>query len=38
MQLGVTVSSLAIGALGEQVLARKLDDVMASVLAVIWRS
>jgi putative hemolysin len=35
MQLGVTVSSLAIGALGEQVLARKLDDVMASVLAVI---
>jgi CBS domain containing-hemolysin-like protein len=35
MQLGVTVSSLAIGALGEQVLAHKLDAVMASVLAVI---
>src|SRR3989442_11066281 len=35
MQLGVTISSLAIGALGEQVLARKLDVVMASVLAVI---
>jgi putative hemolysin len=35
MQLGVTVSSLAIGALGEQVLAHKLDSVMASVLAVI---
>jgi CBS domain containing-hemolysin-like protein len=35
MQLGVTVSSLAIGALGEQVLAHKLDTVMASVLAVI---
>jgi CBS domain containing-hemolysin-like protein len=34
MQLGVTVSSLAIGALGEQVLAHKLDAVMASVLAV----
>src|SRR4029077_10466157 len=35
MQLGVTVSSLAIGALGEQVLAHRLDAVMASVLAVI---
>jgi putative hemolysin len=35
MQLGVTVSSLAIGALGEQVLAHKLDAVMASVLAVV---
>jgi putative hemolysin len=35
MQLGVTISSLAIGALGEQVLARKFDDVMASILAVI---
>jgi putative hemolysin len=35
MQLGVTVSSLAIGALGEQVLAHRLDSVMASVLAVI---
>src|SRR5207253_4192159 len=36
MQLGVTISSLAIGALGEQVLARKLDDIVASVLAVIF--
>jgi putative hemolysin len=35
MQLGVTISSLAIGALGEQVLARHLDSVMASFLAVI---
>jgi putative hemolysin len=35
MQLGVTISSLAIGALGEQVLARKFDGLMASFLAVI---
>src|SRR5689334_8624237 len=35
MQLGVTMTSLAIGALGEQVLARQFDTVMASVLAVI---
>ena len=35
MQLGVTISSLAIGALGEQVLAEKFSTVMASVLAVI---
>jgi putative hemolysin len=35
MQLGVTISSLAIGALGEQVLARKFDGIMASILAVI---
>ena len=35
MQLGVTISSLAIGALGEQVLAHKFDAVMASFLAVI---
>src|SRR3954468_6727082 len=35
MQLGVTISSLAIGALGEQVLAAKLDHVMASILAVV---
>jgi len=35
MQLGVTISSLAIGALGEQVLAKKFDGLMASVLAVI---
>jgi len=35
MQLGVTVTSLAIGALGEQVLAHHFDTVMASFLAVI---
>jgi CBS domain containing-hemolysin-like protein len=35
MQLGVTVSSLGIGALGEQVLAHKLDSIVASFLAVI---
>jgi putative hemolysin len=35
MQLGVTISSLAIGALGEQVLARKFDSLVASFLAVI---
>ena len=35
MQLGVTLSSLAIGALGEQVLARKFDAVVASVIAVV---
>jgi putative hemolysin len=35
MQLGVTISSLAIGALGEQVLAHKLDALMASFLAVV---
>jgi putative hemolysin len=35
MQLGVTISSLAIGALGEQVLAHHLDSFMASILAVI---
>jgi CBS domain containing-hemolysin-like protein len=34
MQLGVTIASLAIGALGEQVLAHRFDAVMASVLAV----
>jgi magnesium and cobalt exporter, CNNM family len=34
MQLGVTISSLAIGALGEQVLAHQFDSVMASFLAV----
>src|SRR5207237_10834985 len=34
-QLGVTIASLAIGALGEQVLAHRFDRVMASVLAVI---
>jgi putative hemolysin len=35
MQLGVTISSLAIGALGEQVLAQRFDAVMASFLAVV---
>jgi putative hemolysin len=35
MQLGVTISSLAIGALGEQVLARRFDQVMATFLAVV---
>src|SRR3982750_3290460 len=35
MQLGVTLTSLAIGALGEQVLAHHFDAFMASFLAVI---
>jgi len=35
MQLGVTLTSLGIGALGEQILARKLETVMATVIAVI---
>jgi putative hemolysin len=35
MQLGVTISSLGIGALGEQVLAQRFDTVMASFLAVL---
>jgi len=35
MQLGVTISSLGIGALGEQVLANKLDAWMASIVAVV---
>src|SRR5437870_8299825 len=34
MQLGVTITSLAIGALGEQVLAHRFEAVMASFLAV----
>jgi putative hemolysin len=33
MQLGVTATSLAIGALGEQVLARVFDPIFASVIA-----
>src|SRR4051812_49611229 len=35
MQLGVTISSLGIGALGEQTLAHHFNTVMASFLAVI---
>src|SRR4051795_12333042 len=35
MQLGVTLTSLAIGALGEQALARKFEPLMAGFLAVI---
>ena len=34
MQLGVTLTSLAIGALGEQALAKAFDPVLATVLAV----
>ena len=35
MQLGVTMTSLGIGALGEQVLAHRFDSLMASFLALI---
>ena len=35
MQLGVTLTSLAIGALGEQALAHALDPVVATALAVV---
>jgi CBS domain containing-hemolysin-like protein len=35
MQLGVTLTSLGIGALGEQALAHALDDGLATVLAVL---
>jgi putative hemolysin len=35
MQLGVTLTSLAIGALGEKVLGRRFETVMASVIAVL---
>src|SRR3954469_5616546 len=35
MQLGVTITSLAIGALGEQVLASRFEPYMATALAVI---
>src|SRR3954453_4245416 len=35
MQLGVTLTPLGIGALGEPVLARRFEPVMASVLAVL---
>src|SRR2546430_12135664 len=34
MQLGVTLTSLGIGALGEQALAHAFDNVMATLLAV----
>jgi putative hemolysin len=34
MQLGVTLASLAIGAVGEPVLSRVFDDVLADVLAI----
>jgi putative hemolysin len=36
MQLAVTLTSLGIGALGEQALAHAFDDVMATVLAVVF--
>jgi putative hemolysin len=36
MQLGVTITSLAIGALGEPVLAHEFEPVMATFLAVIF--
>jgi putative hemolysin len=36
MQLGVTLTSLAIGALGEPVLANLFDPVMATVLAIVF--
>src|SRR5215208_1517163 len=35
MQLGVTLTSLAIGAVGEQVLAKILDPILATLLAII---
>ena len=35
MQLGVTVTSLAIGALGEHALTRAFDPIMATVIAVV---
>jgi len=35
MQLGVTITSLSIGALGEQVLAHRFETVMASVVAAL---
>jgi putative hemolysin len=35
MQLGVTLTSLAIGAVGEPVLSRVFDDVLADVLAIV---
>ena len=38
MQLGVTISSLGIGALGEQVLAHQFDTFIASFLSEIGRA
>ena len=35
MQLGVTLTSLGIGALGEQALAHAFDDVMATIIAIL---
>src|SRR2546430_10678831 len=35
MQLGVTLTSLGIGALGEQALSHAFDDVMSTLLAVL---
>jgi CBS domain containing-hemolysin-like protein len=35
MQLGVTLTSLGIGALGEQALAHAFDDVMATIVAIL---
>src|SRR3954452_11879193 len=35
MQLGVTLTSLGIGALGEQALSKKFDDWMSTILAVL---
>jgi CBS domain containing-hemolysin-like protein len=35
MQLGVTLTSLGIGALGEQALANAFDDAMATILAIL---
>ena len=35
MQLGVTLTSLAIGAIGEQALSKLFDEFLATVLAVV---
>src|SRR5918912_4367168 len=35
MQLGVTLTSLGIGALGEQALTHAFDDFMATILAIV---
>src|SRR5438094_7083144 len=36
MQLGVTLTSLAIGAVGEQALSNLFDDVLSTVLAAVF--